>query len=141
MQSAILQAMPDLQLDMAAISSLMADPDGFAFDSIIGNNPLTLGGVPVTREVAMSMVVVPDAWQTIINAVKVVNQDLAINTVYNYQYKGTSGGPLTPRLAMSNIQIANNSFSLTTAYTAGLNNKYSVYTTSDKQNAINTALN
>jgi len=133
-------AIPSLTLTISDFAQLMSDPAGYAFDFIVAGNPLTIGGAPISREVAMTMVEIPDDWKLIISLVNAVNLKLTENTVYKY-LSALKGNLQFNRLSITYIEIDNNVFALTAAFTNALAAKYSVYTNTDKQNSIYALLN
>lgn len=137
--AAIATEIPALTLDIAGFTSLLNNPQLYAFEYIVGGPTLIVGGITYNQQQAMQMVQIPAAWLIVINLVNAFNADFQTNTVYKYRSIQTDER-LVNRLSISNIAIVSNVFVLTTAYTTALTAKYSIYTTSDKQNSIYAAL-
>ena len=126
---------PDIAMTINVFRAIMADPQGYAFDAIVGDNPLTIGGVPVSRSKAMGLIDMPLGWQNIITAATALSLDLSTNTLGKKMY---GNDQLTDRLAVSEIDFANGALILSAAYLENLSAKYSIYTKNDNQvNAYN----
>ena len=133
-------AVPSLVVTQAVLQSLLANPQLYAYNTLIGANPVTLGGQPVPQAQAINLITYPAGWLTVIALANAFNLDYATNTVYQFPPPFDASYKVN-RLSIANIVISGSVFVLTAAYLAQLNTNYSIYTTSDKQNNILAALN
>jgi len=138
--AAINTAVPGLDLDIAGFTALLNNPQLAAFENIVGGDSLVIGGVTISQPEAMKMVALTPGWVTIIGLVVAFNADFQTNTVYKY-FSMKAGNKLVNRLPIANIEIVSGVFALTSAYTTALTAKYSIYTTTDNQNAVYALLN
>ena len=118
-----------LKLDKKAISDLLADPEAYAFDAIIMQNDLSIGGVKMAKIKAIDLIEFPDVWMKIIGIAQAFTKQLHKAPKQN-SYEAT---PSFAPISLHYLEMANNQFVISATYLAQLKEKYSQFTTSDTE--------
>jgi hypothetical protein len=118
-------------VDKALIVALLNNPKEFAFDAVVGNNPLTIGGAPVSKKKAMDLIDMPEAWVKIISRVDEFNQELIKNPVHNIPHQNPAS---YSRVGLESFELVNNEFVLSTDFVDQLKSKHSQFTENETHN-------
>jgi len=123
----------DIELTTELITALLNNPKEYAFDSVIGQNPLTIGGIPVSKAKAMDFVEMPPAWTSIINLISAFNKGMIELPFYKNNSQGEAN---YNRITIQYLHLENGLFALTPSFLSDLKEKHSIYTTTEKQNRV-----
>jgi hypothetical protein len=126
---------PDLEITITSIAGLLANPPEFAFDMVVGDNPLTIAGAKVNKKKAMEFIELPDCWKLVIKAAEKLNKDFSENPVHKNGVYHAGNGALD-RLSLSNLKVENNQLILSAEFTKSLTDKHSLYTQNEKQEKL-----
>jgi hypothetical protein len=126
----ILLCVPDFEWNISEFPKLIENPTEFAFDKVV-EGPLTIGGVPVSKEKAMGLVEMPKEWLAVIESVKDFQKQIAERPVY--RNPGSDQTKYPGMLTLSDLQLSNDSFELTTTFSNKLKESYSVYAQNENQ--------
>ncbi|MHB8207780.1 hypothetical protein [Mucilaginibacter sp.] len=120
-----------LVIDKKVFSALLQNPKEYAFDTIIGDNTLTIGGVLVTKTKAMDLIEMPDEWVKIIKLVDDFNNELIKNPVHVIPHGNPSN---VKRVGLECFEILNDDFVLDGEYVEQLKNTHSSFTENEVHN-------
>jgi hypothetical protein len=120
-----------LAIDKNVFSALLQNPKEYAFDTIVGDKPLTIGGAPVTKTKAMDLIEMPDGWVKIIKLVDDFNNELIKNPVHVIPHGNPSN---VKRVGLECFEIVKDEFVLDKEYVEQLKNKHASYTENEIHN-------
>lgn len=127
----------NIQLDKDLICALLKNAKGYAFDTVVGDNPLTLGGAPISKQKAMEFIEMPSDWVAIIKAVEDFNKEL-VQTPFHKERVQDVGG--MSRIGLEKFEILDEVFVMKSEHLTDLKEKHSIYTNSEKQNQVHDEL-
>ncbi|WP_295714163.1 hypothetical protein [Mucilaginibacter sp.] len=130
----------DLKIDETSFSQLLKSPKEYGFDILVGSNPLTIGGITVSKEKAMDFVEMPSNWLAVIKIVNEFKRDRNDNPSHIKDHPQWSRETNPTRLELSDIELVKGQFVLKKSFIERTENQFSVYTQNDKQNQVHDTL-
>ncbi len=127
--SAIIENEPAVKISVENIVVIYNNPKEYAFDCLVGDNPLNIAGVTVNKQKAMDLIDLPQSWLNVINVVLAIKSDFDITPTHEI-----SRDEHISRVSFSDIELKNNCFILSGEYLKNLKYSYSLYTKNEQQN-------
>jgi hypothetical protein len=133
--SVIKKQVPGFNITIGAIANLLENPAEFAFDIVVGDNPLTIAGARVNKKKAMDLIELPDNWKAVIKAAEKLNRDFSENSVHKNGVFYAVNSAIN-RLNISDLEVVKNEFVLSSIFIDSLKEKHSLYTKNEKQEKL-----
>jgi hypothetical protein len=126
-----------LTLDKDLLSSLLQNAKEYAFNAVVDKNPLTIGGIPVSKQKAMELIEMPENWTKIITSIEAFKRVISANPVHK---DSANDYYSVNRITLEQMDFVKGAFIIKEDFFANLKEINSLYTQNENQNKAHSAI-